>query len=342
MRIIMVVLSLIAVLTPREAASKQDKKVQIPNKPHAVGDRYTESSTASMSLRIKLGDKKTEVRNKEARIDTVEVTGVDEKGTITREKVSYGARTEENKGPGKQAKAANVLGKTYVLEMRDGEISVITDDGDVPPDDVIAAVRKDAHGLGRPDPISAVVSAQPLEVGKKTTIAPDQLGTLFGDEGAVTTVSDAAVTLLKIDGSRGSVGLDLTVTMVDSASDAHWRMTMPMHGIMTIDLATGWTVDGSLEGPITMTGNGVEGTGAFKVTSATTYGACDATSGLVWDETAKACRLAPGHVMGWAGCSEASEPPSGYACFTGTHWANCDCVCNKSRSSWDAGSGECK
>jgi hypothetical protein len=51
----------------------------------------------------------------------------------------------------------------------------------------------------------------------------------------------------------------------------------------------------------------------------------------VWDAAAKACAIPPqgatGYPGAWAGCSSASEPQNS-RCFTGTHWAKCECACN--------------
>jgi hypothetical protein len=51
----------------------------------------------------------------------------------------------------------------------------------------------------------------------------------------------------------------------------------------------------------------------------------------VWDEAAGACGIPPrgatGDPGGWAGCSLAKGPQNG-RCFTGTHWASCQCACN--------------
>jgi hypothetical protein len=64
----------------------------------------------------------------------------------------------------------------------------------------------------------------------------------------------------------------------------------------------------------------------------------------VLDRAAHACRLHPGGGNGWAGCSQASAPPNGEACITGTHWdqASCDCACDGKDERWDPKSSTCR
>jgi hypothetical protein len=69
-------------------------------------------------------------------------------------------------------------------------------------------------------------------------------------------------------------------------------------------------------------------------------GACDAMH--VWDPVAKACRLFPGGGNGWAGCSMAAAPPNGELCVTGTHWADCDCGCDRPGTTFDKQAATCR
>jgi hypothetical protein len=64
----------------------------------------------------------------------------------------------------------------------------------------------------------------------------------------------------------------------------------------------------------------------------------------IWDDVAHACGIPPhgatGDPGGWAGCMQATAPQSG-RCFTGTHWASCECACNGT-TKWNDAKRRCE
>ena len=179
----------------------------------AVGTKVieTESKTTNLTLDITPKPKAKAVkvvRSERAAIEkTVEILAVSA-DAITKVKVTYKTHSKvETKDAKESATTSPVTGKTYVVEAKDGAITVLTDKGAVAPADEAKAVQDDFKKLGKPNDLAKSLPDTPLKVGDRV----DALGQAFqarmakdDDGNTKTTVESTSVTLARVNEKNGS------------------------------------------------------------------------------------------------------------------------------------------
>lgn len=228
----------------------------------AVGTKVieTESKTTNLTLDITPKPKAKAVkvvRSERAAIEkTVEVLAVSA-DAITKVKVTYKTHSKvETKDAKESATTSPVTGKTYVVEAKDGAITVLTDKGAAVPADEAKAVQDDFKKLGKPNDLAKSLPDTPLKVGDRV----DALGQAFqarmtkdDDGNTKTTVESTSVTLARVNEKNGSktgvfdLAFDLTVqkdTMV---------IRMKVKGVVEVRMEDGFPVSMSMQAPVTVT-----------------------------------------------------------------------------------------
>ena len=228
----------------------------------AVGAKVAEKETKTMNLTIEVGGKTPKdklakvVKGEKKTIDkTVEVLAVSA-DAITKVKVSYKdhSKVESKDGADKTTKAP-VMGKTYVVEAKDGAVNVTTEKGVPAPAEEAALVQDDFKRLGKPNELQSALPATPLKIGDKV----DSLGQSLRDKVAKdddgktkTTVESSSVTLAKVNESGGSKTGVFDVILDLAMDQGGMIIKMKMKGQVELRMDDGFPVSMSFQAPITV------------------------------------------------------------------------------------------
>jgi len=258
--------------------------------PLAVGAKSEETSSDELKfkLTIDLSPKpaidftQTETR---ASVTRTEIMATDGKAT-TKARVTYVSDKKVVTKDGKdQSPPVNPrVGKTFVLELKDGKLVITDEKGKKAGKKEDAEVRRDNAHFGQPDPMTAALPSTPLKVGDKIPALGTALDQYFKDHDDgkksknAMAVSGVEVKLASVETpGPDAVGVFAITLTAGSPKDTKEiiSLQMPLQGTMKVRARDGRILQIALGGPMTMTGTDpktkISGGGDFKLTATTTY-----------------------------------------------------------------------
>jgi hypothetical protein len=253
-----------------------DETLTFTRKYPEVGTVRTNKDTMSMDLTIEAGGKSMKMENSGNEESKEEVLAVD-KNIVTKLKVTWIAKTDVQKADGKeQVEKSPIVGKTFILEMKDGK-AVALDEAGKPLDDKLAqSVLKEHGSFGKPMALIDALPTTPIKVGDKVdglaeAMKKDIEADMDADKGEKTTLEGVTFTLkeIKTEGEQKLGVFDVTVTFKMAMGEG-MNMSMALKGTMTLRAQDGWPTVMSLEGPISAMGK--DNVGKMVMTKSVSYG----------------------------------------------------------------------
>ena len=239
--------------TPPTPANAGDGTVFVKRAP-AVGDKWEDKVGMTMSMETSVDPdgsgkvQKATMEKTETETRQEEVLAVQGEA-VTKVKVTFVEKTANIKEEGKERKRSSpVAGKTYVVEAKDGKITVLLD-GDRPAPAMQAKVVKDAYEtLGKVDPLYAGVPRRPLKPGDKVEELAKAMKEFMLIRAKDMEVSNVNVVF---QGSKDGEGVfDIEVTL--AAVEKPMRFDMKLKGQARMSLTTGQPSATILKGPLSV------------------------------------------------------------------------------------------
>lgn len=228
----------------------------------AVGAKFVEEELKTMSLTLnvtppKAGAKAIKVvkSERESVEKAVEVLAVSA-DAVTKVKVTYKAHSKiETEGGVDTPKTSPVAGKSYVVESKNGAVSVLSDRGAPVPEAEAKEVKGDFKSLGRPDRMQNALPDTPIKVGDKVESLAQALRDRMSkddedDESTKVTVEKSTITLARVNDAGPvktgvfSVQLDLLMEKPEMV------MRMKMAGEVEARMDSGQVVSMSFQAPL--------------------------------------------------------------------------------------------
>lgn len=247
---------------------KDDGSVAITKHFPVVGDKSTETKSQQMNMKIALtspsGNFDSDGFEEELEEKTEECLAVEAK-KCTKLKVTYSKAEMKNslKGEPAETKPALFHGKTYVVELKEGAVTVANEDGSAPPAKELEVVkRKHRHFAQETELLEALPAT--VKVGDSLEGVAKALGARLGDDGAdKVSKRDVKVTVAAIKEEDGKklVVLDFSVALEGKDANGGAIVTS-MKGTVDLRVDTGLPTKVELKGPLEIT---YDGTGPDKV-----------------------------------------------------------------------------
>jgi hypothetical protein len=196
---------------------------------------------------------------------TVRLTHV-EPGERMAGEVTY-ARAEEtvaNKHDQSEAIQQPVVGKTYRVERVRGELSILDEEGEVPPRDQYEIVWHNMESFGKPNPLAEFLDRKTVAVGQTLELPTEAAMALlaFGED--VVAVERFSLTLAEVQEVEGRKRAAFSA-FVASRSHGRNQMGMQVEGTLVVDAATCRVVSLDLAGPVGLTETRSNGLDTFLV-----------------------------------------------------------------------------
>lgn len=281
--IVLIVASVAACKRDKDgAAARRDpdeKKVPSPaalvirKKPPVVGMRVRETKQFDLTFDFAVAGTKHSSVRKQSDTRLEEVLEVDGK-RVTRLRVTYEARGDtETVGGTSTTRPSPVVGKTYVVEVKDPGVRIVDAAGKWPPADEEAIVENDYASLSSDAAIADGIPDTPLRPGDAVpTLANAFKNRVLGKK-TVDVQTDIDV---KVDGPvRTGSEVAFAVKMTFNVGSGPVSLTMPIKGTVTVRVGDGWISDFALNGVVTMSGADggplLEGDGKMTMSAKRTY-----------------------------------------------------------------------
>lgn len=199
---------------PAADATAPADGIVFKKKAPAVGTKVSESKIKTMSLTVTVAGAKAsdpgvkvkfnEREGVEKTVEVLAVSGI----SVTKVKVAYKESTKvESKDGAEKTIKSPVIGKTYIVEAKNGAVSVLTEQGAPVPAEEAKEVQDDFKNLGKQDDMQSVLPETPLRVGDQVDAIAEGLRTKLssGDDGKTkTTVEKSSAKLIKINDKGGT------------------------------------------------------------------------------------------------------------------------------------------
>ncbi len=251
----------------------------------AVGTIVEEKQSMQMEMELVLDMKGSkpitiEIGKTDTQVKREKVLATDGKAT-TKLEVTYVSKEEMEKEKGtEKTKTSPVLGKTYVVELKDGKPYVTTDKGLPAPPAEAAIVAKENKSIGKPEPTTEGMPDGPIKVGEKVDSLARAIKERVNEGDAE--ISDVSVKLKEIrTGDGGKEGVfEVAITFSMDKPGEPMKMKMELSGTMSLRRDDTWPVSLELGGPITMGGHdestkggppGMTGKGKVKMSFSMSY-----------------------------------------------------------------------
>lgn len=220
-----------------------------------VGDKRTRTSIMAMTLEVEAAGQKKSMKQGETKEKDEEVLEVKD-GRPSKIKVTYKKKNKSMQEAGPpQTKAEPIEGKTYVVEEKDGEVIVTTEDGGKPPLAEVTAVKKDFQkSFGKDSKAKAFAEAlltAKLEKGKRATDVEKLFNEAFGpglsDDGKkAPKVGEVKLTYQGTEGDHALFDIEMTMKV----DEGPMKMSMPLKGKLKILREGAQMGTVTLKGPI--------------------------------------------------------------------------------------------
>lgn len=155
----------------------------------------------------------------------------------------------------KEAVVKPTSGKTYLLELKDGELLIHYDDGQQPSDREIDLIKKDYKNFGQPDSFTKDLDGKTILIGQKANFLEDSLRSSLGESFPANDVKKMEVRLKgeKDYNNMKCAIFDITI-LLSTNIDEGVTMDMKLSGDMLVGLNT-WPVKLNISGPIGVNGS---------------------------------------------------------------------------------------
>ncbi|MBK8254169.1 MAG: hypothetical protein IPK82_16070 [Polyangiaceae bacterium] len=205
-----------AVATQLPAGPTADGAYMFRRKAPAVGAKVLEKEVKLMNMALQISivkgkTEKTSINENSTTERTVEVMAVSN-DVVTKIKVTYKSYEKAKKKDGKpEPSKVNLTGKTYILEAKDGAVTVSTQGGAAAPEEEAKAVKKDFKNFGKGDSMSKALPDKPIRVGDRVDSIAQAFSDRFSEDDSgkeKATVEKAVVTFSAVkDTPGGKVGV---------------------------------------------------------------------------------------------------------------------------------------
>jgi len=223
-----------------------------------VGATRTNVFTMDMDAKMSAQGKQLTMTSSQRKKDTIEVLGTSAEA-VTKAKVSYLQLDKKQVMMGQEkVEPSPIVGKTYIVEAKDGTIVVTTEAGDPVPSAEADAVRDEDDDFGEPDKMAKVLAGRTFRRDQMVEIPPENLAGLFGDEKEGKLVRFA----LTFTGTRGTLAQFAAAADLELGRGAV-SIKIALAGTAVIDPANGELNEIAMEGPMTFTGQ-VTGSGTMR------------------------------------------------------------------------------
>ncbi len=276
--------------TSSAAAAPAADTLTVTVAPLVVGGKSEEKAMDDLKFKINVDlapKPAVEVNQEEINnsVTKTEILATDGK-LITKARVSYVSEKKTKTKDGKdQPQTANPrVGKTYVLELKDGKLVITDEKGKKVAKKEDAAVRKDSSRFGQPDPMTTGMPTAPIKVGDAVPGLASALEQYFKDHDSAkdgknaAAVSGAEVKLASVENAGpDAVGVFSVSLTVGSPKDSKEFITvqMPLQGTVRIRARDGRVMAIKLGGPMTMASTDpkvkLSGAGDFKLAAEMSY-----------------------------------------------------------------------
>lgn len=245
--------------------AKAVQSVTIKRLVEQPGAVWTEDETMSMEAQVTAQQQTIDIKNVERKRKTVEVlaSGAD---AVTRVKLTYVENAKLSHTAGKETtKGAAVVGKSYVLELKDGQLLVTLDGGGKPTAEEIALVTDDNKRFGKPDTMAAALDGMTFKLGEKTPVPADKLNGAFGEDNLKATA--VSMTLTEMRGTNAVFAMEIAMS---AALGGPMTMDVVLTATAVVDPATDRLLELTMEGALKFSGQ-INGSGTMKGHQVTTY-----------------------------------------------------------------------
>lgn len=245
-----------------------------------VGDKRTRTSIMAMTLEVEAAGQKKSMKQGETKEKDEEVLEVKD-GRPSKIKVTYKKmnKSMQEAGP-PQTKAEPIEGKTYIVEEKDGDVVVTTEDGGKPPLPEATAVKKDYEKTFGKDSKSkafteALLEAK-LEKGKRATdvekLFNEAFGPGLGNDGKdAPKVGEVKLTYQGTEGDHALFDIEMTMKV----DEGPMKMNMPLKGKLEILREGAQMGTVTLKGPIELDTTGspipIKGNGELSMEEKAVY-----------------------------------------------------------------------
>jgi hypothetical protein len=223
-----------------------------------VGAKFvvTESETTSLTLNVtapKAAKPLKVVTSKRENVEKIVENLAVVADAVTKVKVTYKQHSKvETEAGAEKTTTSPVAGKSYIVESKDGVVSVLSERGAAVSADEAKEVRDDFKSLGKPDKMQKAMPDGPIKVGDKVDSLAQGLRDVIAhdDDGSKTTVENSQITLASVNEKSGqktgvfSIQLDLVMEKGDLV------IRMKMSGDAEIRMEDGLPVSMSLQSPL--------------------------------------------------------------------------------------------
>lgn len=224
----------------------------------AKGDMASQAVATRMSMDVSVThgqqvvhEDSTRVRRAQERV--VRLThvepGVRMAGEVTYRRAEESVANQDGEG---QAVQLPVQDKTYRVERNANELSILDEQGRIPPQDEFEIVWHNMESFGKPNPLSEFLAGQTVAVGQTIELPSAAAMALlaFGEDAvAVERFSLALSEVQEADGRQRAVFR----AFVSSRSHGKNQMGMQVEGTLVVDAATCRVVSLDLAGPVGLT-----------------------------------------------------------------------------------------
>lgn len=249
-------------------APKDDGSVTITKHFPVVGDKSTASKSQKMNMKIAMtspkGDFSSDGVEEELEEKTEECLAVEAK-KCSKLKVTYTKAEKRNALDGKPAdtKTAPFHGKTYVIELKDGTVTVAHEDGSAPPAEELEAVKKNYRHFAQENELLEALPAS-VKVGDSLDGVAKALGSRIMDDGDGTlSKRDVKVTVASIKEENGKKVLVLDLSVALEGKDPNGGVIVSsVKGTVELRADAGVATKVEIKGPLEIT---YDGTGPDKV-----------------------------------------------------------------------------
>lgn len=221
-----------------------------------VGQKTRSTQEVALALKVDLSavhGQRAETRMKRAELTTrvTEVLAVNDHAA-TKVKVTYAEKVDiANKGGQEQKDRSPIEGKTYVVAVAGGVLTVTDASGAAVPPAEAEWVKKDHAELGKPDPLAASLGQRPLRPG----VELPELARALHEElvrGADARVKPEVTNIqVRFREARGGLALfDVSVTLTQD--EGSMTLEMALQGTLGLRQADAQRAQLTLEGPVSL------------------------------------------------------------------------------------------
>lgn len=264
------------------AAPASDGKTRFVFVVPPSGTKRSEIETFDFKLDVTVSEKGKAIGS-ETSVDTKKMvrhsTVMENDGkVITAKKVHYEEMVKTSvKGARQISVPSPLTGKTYRVTLKDGAV-VVTGLKNEPVSDVERdLVVEDNKDLGKPPGFASLLPGMALSAGEKFTPPPEALGELSGGQGSGRSFRDVEFTFKGPEDSAGKRVNRFDFSMLVEDTSSPLMTTIRMQGTVRLLSDTGWPVDSTMTGQITVAGPGgkpsqkVDGKGTIEAKRSARY-----------------------------------------------------------------------